>query len=90
MVPSFQLSVPADARYRRLASEVAAKYAALAGCPEEDVRAVLADVDRAATDLAGGGSDIALDFAIDARELHVRLTAGERSTTVRRALAAVT
>jgi hypothetical protein len=88
MLPSFQFSVPADARYRVLAPEVAAKYAALAGCPETDVQAVLADVDRVASDLAAGGEDIAMVFGVDAGGLLVTLTSGTRSQVVRRALPA--
>ena len=73
MLSSFQLSVPADARYRVLAPEVAAKYAALAGCSDDDARAVLT----------------AVSFAVAAGELVVTLSCAGRSTTVRRAAAGV-
>ena len=86
MLSSFQFSVPADARYRVLAPEVAGKYAALAGCSEADVQAVLADVERAAADLASSGDDIAMVFAADAGALRVTLTCGARSATVHRDL----
>ncbi len=88
MLPSLDFSVPADARYRVLGPEVAAKYAALAGCPEADAQAVLADVERAAADLAQSGDDIALSFGVGPHDLHVTLTCGSRTTTVRRALPA--
>jgi len=88
MLPSFQMSVPADARYRVLAPEVAGKYAALAGCSEADAKAVLVDVERAASDLSGAGTDIALVFGTDAGALHVTLTCGTQSLVVRRALPA--
>jgi hypothetical protein len=88
MLPSFQMSVPADARYRVLAPEVAGKYAALAGCSDADAKAVLADVERAAADLAGAGADIALVFSTDVGGLHVTLTCGPQSLVVRRVLPA--
>lgn len=88
MLPSFEFSVPADARYRVLAPEVAAKYAALAGCPESEAKAVLVDVEHAAAELAQAGDDIALIFAVGPHDLHVTLTSGSRTTTVRRALPA--
>ena len=86
--PPFELSVPSDARYRVLAPEVAAKYAVLAGCADAEAEAVLADVARAAEDLAGRGGDIALSFAVDGGELRVTLTCGTERATVRRALPA--
>ena len=86
MLPSFQMSVPADARYRVLAPEVAGKYAALAGCSDADAKAVLADVERAAAEMSGAGTDIALVFGTDTGGLHVTLTCGAESQVVRRAL----
>lgn len=86
MLQSLQLSVPADARYRVLAPEVAAKYAALAGCSDEDAKAMLADVERAAAELAEAGDDIALVFGVDAGDVQVSLTCGARSITIRRSL----
>lgn len=86
MLSSFRFSVPADARYRVLAPEVAAKYAALAGCPEAEAAAVLTEVDRAAAGLARVGENIALVFNADGRELLVTLSCGTESATVRRAL----
>lgn len=88
MLPSFQLSVPADARYRVLAPEVAAKYAALAGCPEAEAQSFLVEVEQAATDLATPEGDIALGFTVDAGVLRATLTSGGRSATVRRAVSA--
>ena len=89
MLSSFQLSVPADARYRVLAPEVAAKYAALAGCSDVDARAVLTEVEAAAAQMAASGDDIAVSFAAAAGELVVTLSCAGRSTTVRRASAGV-
>ena len=80
------MSVPADARYRVLAPEAAAKYAALAGCGDEEARAVREDVSAAAADLAASGGDIALRFDAEATELVVTLSCGGRTATVRRAL----
>jgi len=88
MLQSFQMSVPADARYRVLAPEVAGKFAALAGCSETDANAVLADVERAAAELAGAGDNIALVFGADADGLSVTLTCGGQSKTVRRDISA--
>lgn len=88
MLSAFQMSVPADARYRVLAPEVAAKYAAMAGCPEADAKSVLADVERAAADLVGAGDDIAVVLTVDAAGVRVTLTCGARSITVRRDLPA--
>ncbi len=90
MLPSFQLSVPADARYRVLAPEVSAKYAALAGCSEDDAKAVLAEVERATARLAAAGDDIALVLAADAGGLLVTMTCGAHTETVRRDLPAGT
>jgi hypothetical protein len=88
MPPPFDLSVPSDAKFRVLAPEVTAKYAALAGCSEAEATAVQADVERAVASLAGAGENIALKFDADAGELRVVLTCGSASSTVRRALAA--
>jgi len=86
MLSSLRFSVPADARYRVLAPEVAAKYAALAGCPETEATAVLTEVDRAAARLAGAGENISLVFEADGQELLVTLSSGAQSATVRRVL----
>lgn len=86
MLSSLQFSVPADARYRVLAPEVAAKYAALAGCPQAEAAAVLTEVDRAAAGLARSGENISLVFKADGQELLVTLSCGTQSATVRRVL----
>lgn len=86
MLPSFQLSVPADARYRVLAPEVASKYAALAGCSEAEAQSVLAEVETAAATLAPAGRDIAMSFGVAPGELLVTLSCGTETATVRRAL----
>lgn len=86
MLPSLDLSVPADARYRVLAPEVASKYAALAGCSEADAQAVLAEVEAAATTLATAGRDIAVSLGVVPGELLVTLSCGTQSATVRRAI----
>lgn len=88
MLPPFHMSVPADARYRVLAPEVAGKYAVLAGCSEADAQAVLVEVERVAAELADAGVDIALVFDADPTALRVTLTCGARSATVRRELPA--
>jgi hypothetical protein len=87
MLSSFRFSVPADARYRVLAPEVAGKYAELAGCPEAEATAVLTEVDRAAASVARVGENISLVFNADGQELLVTLSCGMQSATVRRALA---
>jgi len=83
MLPSFHLSVPADARYRVLAPEVAAKYAALAGCSEAEAKAFLSEVDQAAEGLAGTDANIVLVFTTEAGAMRATLTCGARSATVR-------
>lgn len=88
MLPSFQMSVPADPRYRVLAPEAAAKFAILAGCSEGEAQVFQADVDRAAAHLAVSDHDIRLVFAVADGALTVALTCGAASTTVRRALPA--
>lgn len=88
MLPSFEMSVPAEARYRVLGPEVAARYAALAGCAAGDVDAVLAEVDRAAADLAAAGEDLTLVFGVVDGALQVTLAAAGRAVTVRRMLPA--
>lgn len=88
MLPSFEMSVPAEARYRVLGPEVAARYAALAGCPAAEAESVSTEVDRAAADLAAEGVDLMLVFAVAAGALQVTLTAAGRAITVRRVLPA--
>ena len=88
MLSSFQLSVPADARYRVLAPEVAAKYAALAGCSESEAQAFLAEVEQAVVALSVPDGDVAMVFTTDGDTLLATLTAGAASTTVRRSLSA--
>jgi hypothetical protein len=90
MLSSFEMSVPADARYRVLGPEVAAKYAALAGCSDAEAKTVLADVERVAGELAAAGQDIALVFTVETAQLLVTLTCGDQSSTVRRSLPAAT
>ena len=88
MVPSLQFSVPADPRYRVLGPEVAAKYAALAGCSALDVQGVLAEVDRAAADVAVAGEDIQMLLGVTADELLISMTCVGKRAEVRRALSA--
>ena len=86
MLPSFQMSVPADARYRVLAPEAAAKFAVLAGCGADEAHAFQADVERAATGLAVPHNDIALVFSVADGAVTATLSNGATSATVRRQL----
>lgn len=89
MVPSLQFSVPADPRYRVLGPEVAAKYAALAGCSEIDVQGVLADVDHAAAEVAADGENIHMALGVADDGLLITMTCGSKHAEVRRTLPAV-
>jgi hypothetical protein len=88
MPPPLRVSVPADDRYRAVGPEMVGKYAELAGCGTAEAATVLADVTKAADDLAKAGTDIAIACDAGGAELHVTLTAGSRSTVVRHAIPA--
>jgi hypothetical protein len=90
MSDGFTLSVPADAEYRGLASELAGRFARLAGGSDADAAAVSAAVadaaDRAATAARAeiltldcrnqsSGLGLTLRFAGDAVEVHHPLPA---------------
>jgi hypothetical protein len=88
MLPPFDLSVPADARYRSTAPEAAAKYAELAGCAPAAANALRTDVDAAAAKMASSplrddAQNIALGFTTAESEVVVKMTCGSESATIR-------
>ena len=83
MLPPFDLSVPADARYRSTAPEAAAKYAELAGCAPAAATALRDDVEATATKMAAAGHDIALGFTTAESEVVVKMTSGSQTATIR-------
>jgi anti-sigma regulatory factor (Ser/Thr protein kinase) len=90
MSDGFTLSLPADARYRGLASEIARKYAEYAGGTPADAtalsEAVAGAVERAAGEAADG--DIQLAFRADPSGVDVTLHWAGRSSELRHPLPA--
>lgn len=85
------LIVPADGRFRTLASELAEKYAELAGGTAADGPALAATIATAMDQLCpetDGGFHIDLTFRPDATGFLVEIKCGDRSTTVRHLLSA--
>ena len=88
MLPPFELSVPADARYRPTAPEAAAKYAELAGCAPAAATALRDEVDAAAEKMAASSlrndvANIALSFVTADSEVVVTMTCGGQHATIR-------
>jgi hypothetical protein len=86
---SFTLQVPSDARFRRLAAEVASRYMELAGAGEGEGAALARLVDQAVDEVAGDG-DTPVDvlFAATPAEIEVAASCAGRTSTVRRPLPA--
>jgi anti-sigma regulatory factor (Ser/Thr protein kinase) len=84
MADAFTISVPTDARYRVLASEIAGKYVELVGGTAADgtalATAVAEALDRAAT--SSPGEDVVLEFRAGADGVGVTVRHGGRSAIV--------
>lgn len=83
MLPPFDMSVPADARFRSMAPDVAAKYAELAGCAPAAATAVRDEVDATAAKMAASGENIAIGFTTAESEVIVKMSCGSQSATIR-------
>jgi hypothetical protein len=88
---SFTLQVPSDARFRRLAAEVASRYMELAGAGEGEGATLARLVDRAVDEVAAqGDTPVDVLFAATHAEIEVVATCAGRTSTVRRPLPAGT
>jgi hypothetical protein len=88
---SFTLQVPSDARFRRLAADVASRYMELAGAGEGEGATLARLVDRAVDEVAAeGDTPVEVLFAATPAEIEVVATCGGRTSTVRRPLPAGT
>jgi hypothetical protein len=89
MPQPFELTVPAAALFRPLASDVAARYAELAGGSAADgsalATAVAAAVETVTAD-APADAGLALSFRPQPVGIEIDVRCGTRQTTVRRAL----
>jgi hypothetical protein len=86
MPEPFTLTVPADARYRGLAPEVAGKYVELSGGAESDAAAfaeALSDALRALVRDAANGATVELSFRPAAGGIEVGLGCAGRTSVVR-------
>ncbi|MEZ5320149.1 MAG: hypothetical protein R2752_22295 [Vicinamibacterales bacterium] len=90
MSDGFTLSLPADARYRGLASEIARKYAEYAGGTEADATALSAAVAGAVDQAAGeaGEGDIRVEFRADPSGVDVTLHWADGSSALHHPLPA--
>jgi hypothetical protein len=91
MFDAFTLRVPADARFRTLAPEVASRYVEIVGGSEADRQTLAAALAGALTDLAASApAGASCDFAVSASGTGVEVTVrcGTRSSVVRQALTA--
>ncbi len=82
MLPPFDLSVPSDDRYRSLSSEVAVKYAEVAGRPATDAQALGAAVGEAATRLAKADENIDVKLSSNDAAVTVSLSCDGTSATL--------
>ncbi|HET9373087.1 MAG TPA: hypothetical protein VFO19_22650 [Vicinamibacterales bacterium] len=84
MADAFTMSVPTDARYRVLASEIAGKFVELVGGTSADGAALGSTVgealDRAATE--SPADDVVLEFRADADGVGVTVRHAGRSAVV--------
>ena len=90
MTDRFQLTVPADARYRILGPEVGARYAELAGGTAADgaaLAASLSDALQRLADASPADAVIVLVFGVGADGLEVELRSGTRTEQVRQTMA---
>jgi hypothetical protein len=74
-----RLTIPAEPAFRPMAGEVAAKFAAYAGASADAAAKLAASTDAAAAQLAGPGTELALDFDAHDDEVTVTVHAGGRS-----------
>jgi len=86
MADSFTLTVPADAQYRTLGPDVAAKYAEVAGGTAAEGHALSTAVDAAIQKLVHGAHHTAavdLAFRVAAGSVEVQLRCEGRSSSVK-------
>jgi hypothetical protein len=89
MPDAFLLTVPVAEPFRTLASDVAARYAELAGGSAVDggaLSAAVAGAVASVTDGAARDADIALAFRPQRDGIEIQVRCGGRQTTVRRTL----
>jgi hypothetical protein len=82
----FTLRVPADARYRVLAPELASKYVEISGGAVADGTALAASLSDAMDRLldgAGAGADFELSFRVGTGGIEVTVQCAGRSTIVK-------
>ena len=82
------LVVPADARYRTLAPELAGKYVEIAGGSAADAKTLSEAVLRALTTLTAAGADIDVAFHSEGSRVEITLRCGGRSAVVKHLLRA--
>jgi hypothetical protein len=93
MTRSFTLQVPAEARYRALAPDVAGRYVELLGGGPDDAQALSGAIGEALAALAAGapaGATVELAFEAGSRGIEVTLRCQGRSVVVTRPLTAST
>lgn len=90
MSAAFTLSVPAEIQFRDLASDVARKYAELAGGTAADGQALYASVAGELDRLVAGDldADIEMAFESSAAGIGITMRCGERSAVVNQPLPA--
>jgi hypothetical protein len=91
MSEPFTLTVPADARYRVLGPEVAAKYAELGGGSSADAAAfgeAITAALRRVFNGAGPGAEAELQFRTTPEGIEVRVSCGSEATVLRHPLPA--
>jgi len=85
MADSFTLTVPADAQYRHLAPDVAAKYVEVAGGTASDGQALSSALDAAIQALIHGShkhAGIDLSFKVAAGRVEVQLRCEGKSSSL--------
>ena len=91
MSDSFTLSIPADPRYRGLATEVAGKFAELAGGSAADGTGLADALENALAqviDGAGPGAHVDVAFRPTTAAIDVHLRCGPRTAVIRHLLPA--
>lgn len=79
--PDLRLTIPADARFRRLAADLAVKFAEYSGCNAGTASTLRRAVETLAASVSNGSGDAPIEFHMSANDQNVTVQAssGTRS-----------
>jgi hypothetical protein len=82
MTEPLTLLIPAEARFRAIASDLAGRFAELAGGARDGVSAAVAEAVEAVAKSGGGAAEIHLTFRPSAAAIDVDLRCGTATRTI--------